>query len=177
MISASTCERSASCAGRSARRATSVSDWELRDLWDEAQRELDEVRLFGDLVRRGVLRRQRSQGARGEAGRVRERGRRRRGRARTAAGSRSWRQAEQPLAPFHWEIEFPEVFERENAGVRRDRGEPAVLAGKNLDAAQRQTATRTGSSTASQRATGTRTSSPTSSGGRSSSCASGGTLG
>src|SRR5206468_10916410 len=28
----------------------SVSDWELRDLWDEAQFELGKVRLFGDLV-------------------------------------------------------------------------------------------------------------------------------
>ena len=27
-----------------------VSDWELRDLWDEAQFELGKVRLFGDLV-------------------------------------------------------------------------------------------------------------------------------
>ena len=27
-----------------------MSDWELRDLWDEAQSELDKVRLFGDLV-------------------------------------------------------------------------------------------------------------------------------
>ena len=28
----------------------SVSDWELRDLWDEVQVELGKVRLFGDLV-------------------------------------------------------------------------------------------------------------------------------
>ena len=27
-----------------------VSDWELRDLWDQAQFELGKVRLFGDLV-------------------------------------------------------------------------------------------------------------------------------
>ena len=27
-----------------------VSDWELRDLWDEAQSKLGNVRLFGDLV-------------------------------------------------------------------------------------------------------------------------------
>ena len=25
-----------------------------------------------------------------------------------------WRHAELPLAPFHWEIELPEVFERES---------------------------------------------------------------
>ena len=28
----------------------------------------------------------------------------------------AWRHEEQPLAPFHWELEFPEVFERENPG-------------------------------------------------------------
>ena len=28
--------------------------------------------------------------------------------------------------PFHWEIEFPEVFGRENPRLRCDRGQPAV---------------------------------------------------
>ena len=32
------------------RPARTCSDWALRDMWDEAQHELDQVRLFGDLV-------------------------------------------------------------------------------------------------------------------------------
>ncbi len=32
----------------------------------------------------------------------------------------------QAVHPFHWEIEFPEVFGRENGGLRCDRGQSAV---------------------------------------------------
>ena len=35
-----------------------------------------------------------------------------------------------PLVPFHWEIEFPEVFERENPGFDAIVGNPP-FAGKN----------------------------------------------
>jgi hypothetical protein len=45
-----------------------------------------------------------------------------------------WRHAERPLAPFHWEVEFPEVFERENAGFDAIVGNPP-FAGKNSVAA------------------------------------------
>ncbi len=41
---------SPSCAARSVEAGEETSDWALRDMWDEAQRELDEVRLFGDLA-------------------------------------------------------------------------------------------------------------------------------
>ena len=51
---------------------------------------------------------------------------------------RSWlaelRDAEPPLAPFHWEIEFPEVFERDNPGFDAIVGNPP-FAGKNTVAA------------------------------------------
>ena len=51
---------------------------------------------------------------------------------------RSWieelRDGEPPLAPFHWEIEFPEVFERENPGFDAIVGNPP-FAGKNTVAA------------------------------------------
>ena len=36
----------------------------------------------------------------------------------------AWRTADPPLAPFHWEIEFPEVFERENPGFDAVVGNP-----------------------------------------------------
>ena len=45
---------------------------------------------------------------------------------RYRGGSRSGGTPTQPLAPFHWEIEFPEVFDRRTAGVRRDRRQSAV---------------------------------------------------
>ena len=44
------------------------------------------------------------------------------------------RNAETPFAPFHWEIEFPEVFERENPGFDGFVGNPP-FAGKNTVAA------------------------------------------
>ena len=51
---------------------------------------------------------------------------------------RSWltelRHAAPPLAPFHWEIEFPEVFERDNPGFDAIVGNPP-FAGKNTVAA------------------------------------------
>ena len=100
-----------------------VSDWELRDLWDEAQSKLGNVRLFGDLVLAAFFR--------GEKPKEREV---KRGEyASTVVSGKSgryrawldeWRNAEQPLAPFHWEIEFPEVFERECSGYDAIVGNP-----------------------------------------------------
>ena len=46
------------------------------------------------------------------------------------AGSTSAREADPPLVPFHWEVEFPEVFERENGGFDAIIGNPP-FAGKN----------------------------------------------
>ena len=108
-----------------------VSDWELRDLWDEAQSKLGNVRLFGDLVLAAFFR--------GEKPKEREV---KRGEYASAVVSGKsgryrgwldeWRNAEQPLAPFHWEIEFPEVFERENSGFDAIVGNPPFLGGKRI---------------------------------------------
>jgi hypothetical protein len=101
-----------------------VPEGDLRDLWEDAQRELAAVRLFGDLIlaaffegekpkeREAKRTKYTEDVANGHAERHRER-------------LEEWRHAEQPLAPFHWEIEFPEVFERE-PGLRRVRREPTV---------------------------------------------------
>lgn len=101
----------------------SVSDWELRDLWDEAQFELSKVRLFGDLVLAAFFA--------GEKPKEREAKRGEYANAvvggeaeRYRGWLKEWRHAEQPLAPFHWEIEFPEVFERENPGFDAIVGNP-----------------------------------------------------
>ncbi len=113
----------------------SVSDWELRDLWDEAQFELEKVRLLGDLAVaaffEGVKTKEREAKrlefaaavVSGEAERYRE-------------WLRERRHADPPLAPFHWEIEFPEVFERGNGGFDAFVGNPPFQGGRNVTAAQ-----------------------------------------
>jgi hypothetical protein len=110
-----------------------VSDWELRDLWDEALFELSQVRLFGDLVVSAFF----------EGEKPREREAKRSAYASAVVSGeaeryRGWleerRHADPPLVPFHWEIEFPEVFERENPGFDAIVGNPP-FAGKNTVAA------------------------------------------
>ena len=111
----------------------SVSEMELRQLCDDARYETDNVRLLGDLAlaaffevskpkQREDLRRQLADAVqRGEM-----------------HGYVGWleelRRKEPPLAPFHWEIEFPEVFDRENSGFDAVVGNPP-FAGKNTVAA------------------------------------------
>ena len=111
----------------------SVSEIELRHLCDDARDETDNVRLLGDLAlsaffegskpkQREDLRRQFADAVqRGEM-----------------HGYVGWleelRRKEPPLAPFHWEIEFPEVFDRGNPGFDAVVGNPP-FAGKNTIAA------------------------------------------
>jgi hypothetical protein len=42
------------------------------------------------------------------------------------------RQGRHPLPPFHWQIEFPEVFARENGGFDALIGNPPFLAGRSI---------------------------------------------
>ncbi len=88
-----------------------VSDWDLRDWWDQARFELGKVRLFGDLATAAFF----------DATKPKEREAKNGEYARAVLNGeadqhRGWlaerRRADPPLAPFHWEIEFPEVFER-----------------------------------------------------------------
>ena len=110
-----------------------VDDRELHDLWDEARFEADNVRLLGDLTLAaffaGGKPKQREEHRRRFADAV-QRG--------EMAQHRNWmavrRREEPPLAPFHWEIEFQEVFERENPGFDAVVGNPP-FAGKNTVAA------------------------------------------
>ena len=106
-----------------------VPDHERRTLWKDAEAELSSVRLYGDLVLAAFF------GEAKPAARERER---RRLAADVLGGRaeecRSWveelRTGDPPLAPFHWEIEFPEVFDRENPGFDAFIGNPP-FAGKN----------------------------------------------
>jgi hypothetical protein len=107
------------------------SDYELQDIWDEAQLELNKIRLFGDLVLAAYFAEEKptdrevkraeyaSAVVSGEAERYR-------------SWLEGWRHAEQPLAPFHWEVEFPEVFDRENQGFDAVVGNPPFLGGMKL---------------------------------------------
>ena len=111
-----------------------VTDRELQTLWRRAQDALAEVRRFGDLTLAAFF----------EGSKPKERAARReayqeailtRQARRYAAELKARRNTqEKPFAPFHWEIEFPEVFERENPGFDGFVGNPP-FAGKNNVAA------------------------------------------
>ncbi len=110
-----------------------VTDRRLQNLWRDAQDALIDVRLFGDLVLAGFF----------EGSKSKERESRlrayqeaivNRDSRRHAADLEERRNAEMPFAPFHWEIEFPEVFECENPGFDGFVGNPP-FAGKNTVAA------------------------------------------
>ena len=105
----------------------------MQNLWREAQDAVGEVRLFGDLVLAAFF----------EGAKPKERESRRSGYQEAILTGEPWRHAvemeerrnsEQPFAPFHWEIELPEVFERDNPGFDGFVGNPP-FAGKNNVAA------------------------------------------
>ena len=108
-----------------------VTDRELFDLWDESTFEAHNVRLLGDLALAAFFEGDKPKPR--EAHRQRFADAVRRG---EMAQHRGWletrRRDEPPLAPFHWEIEFPEVFERENPGFDAIVGNPPFLGGKRI---------------------------------------------
>ena len=106
-----------------------VSDDAKRMWWREAESHADDAKFLGDLVVAAFF-----EGAKPgdrEVARVKLA-------AAVAGGTAreytSWlgdlRREEPPLAPFHWEIEFPEVFERDNPGFDVIVGNPP-FAGRN----------------------------------------------
>ena len=111
-----------------------VSDAEKRKLWGEAKSHANGAKLLGDLVVAAFF----------ESAKPREREAARAEFAaavtdQTVRDHTSWldelRDGDAPLAPFHWEIEFPEVFDdRENPGFDAIVGNPP-FAGKNSVAA------------------------------------------
>ena len=110
-----------------------VADWELRDWWDEAQRELQKVRLFGGLATAaffdGIKPKQR------EAKRLEYAAAALHGTAERYQYELDQRRlANPPLAPFHWEVEFPEVFQRDNPGFDLFVGNPPFQGGRSVTA-------------------------------------------
>jgi len=49
-----------------------------------------------------------------------------------AVTAASLRNSEHPISPFHWEIEYPEVFSRENGGFDAFVGNPPFLGGSRI---------------------------------------------
>lgn len=105
-------------------------DWELHDLWDEARQEAGHVALLGDLALSAFFE--------GNTKKAREEHRNVLTGAvllgeteRYRLGLEGLRRSDPPLAPFHLQIEFPEVFDRENPGFDAIVGNPP-FAGKNM---------------------------------------------
>ena len=106
-----------------------VPDFEMRQMWDEARFESGKVALLGDLVLAAFFERLKAKER--EALRTRFAIEVVNG---ETAQYRGWladlRSGEPPLATFHWEVEFPEVFGRVNPGFDAIVGNPP-FAGKN----------------------------------------------
>ena len=108
---------------------------ELDGLLRQAESEMRRVAVYGDLVllaffqgtkpaeRERMRREHAAFAATGEVDRYRDEIDRR-------------RTAEPPFAPFHWEIEFPEVFQRGDPGFDAVVGNPPFQGGRNISATQ-----------------------------------------
>ena len=110
-----------------------TTDSDLRKIWQAMQISLDRLRLFGDLVLLAFFVREPSK----------DRETKRAELAETVLEDKAdhhldqilqLRNAEQPLIPFHWEIEFPEAFKGIRRGFDVIVGNPP-FAGKNTVAA------------------------------------------
>ena len=115
--------------------------WELEDKWEQVEAMLKDARFFGDLAveaffletkvkAREGRRRAHLDAVLGWAGP--EGGGADEHRERLGAK----RKASPTFAPFHWEVEFPEVFERTNPGFDVFVGNPPFAGGRNLSASQ-----------------------------------------
>ena len=106
-----------------------ASEQELREFLDEAQRELQSVRRFADLVLAAFF----------GADKAKEREQKRNiyvdllTQQHVDSNDFLSENIKPPVEPFHWEIEFPEVFDRENPGFDAIIGNPP-FAGKNTAA-------------------------------------------
>ena len=111
--------------------ADEVSDFELRDLLEEAEQVATKLRTYGDLLieaffagskdkqRRNALEAASALIAAGEVASERLRLDER-------------RREDPPLAPFHWELEYPEVFEEAAFGFDAIVGNPPFLGGRKI---------------------------------------------
>ena len=100
-----------------------VSDGDLRNWWSEARVEFARVRLSGDLLTAAFFNGRKPKDR--ETKRIEYAGAIFEGEVERYRGWIDQRRGEEPpLAPFHWEIEFPEVFDRDSSAGRK-ASEPA----------------------------------------------------
>ena len=100
-----------------------VPDSELRDIWSESREETDAVRFLGDLTVAAFF-----EGTKPQTREARRKAFASKVLAGKAKQYKGWlaelRNADPPLVPFHWQIEFPEVFDRPNPGFDTLVGNP-----------------------------------------------------
>ena len=125
--------KASDCRRRIREAGDDMPDEKKRELWLEAKSHADDAKFLGDLVVAGFF----------EGAKPSERETARAELADAVADGTvrdyaSWLddrcRGEPPLAPFHWEIEFPEVFDKRNPGFDAIVGNPP-FAGKNSVAA------------------------------------------
>jgi len=114
--------------------AEGLGDDALRPLLDRADRHLDDVRLVGDAAVAAFFAADRPRARETERAAVLQ---------ALELGGAGWQEkleplaarlqgGERPIRPFHFEIEFPEVFARENPGFDAIVGNPPFLGGKRI---------------------------------------------
>jgi hypothetical protein len=101
-----------------------VSDWEIRDMWDEAEHELSKVRFLGDLVCAAFFEGENDKEREAKLAVYSQAVRNGNAENQYAEHLKGWREQSCPLVPFHWEVEFPEVFGRRNGGFDIFLGNP-----------------------------------------------------
>lgn len=113
-----------------------VRERELLQLHAKAEQALADVRLVGDLVISAFFSEEKPK-ARAEKlqrlgaqvmGRLMDK----KGLADLREAAEALRSGEHPVVPFHWEIEFPEVFDRESPGFDGIIGNPPFLGGARI---------------------------------------------
>ena len=101
-----------------------VSDWEIRDMWDAAEHELNKVRFMGDLVCTAFFEGKKEPEREAKLTVYSQAVRNGNAQDLYADYLAGWRERSRPLVPFHWEVEFPEVFDRQNSGFDSFVGNP-----------------------------------------------------
>jgi N-6 DNA Methylase len=116
-----------------------ATEEDLRPLLERADRHLDDVRLIGDATVAAFFKRTKPaerERARTDVAEIIEHGARGWQEAlRPIAAELGW--CEHPIRPFHYEIELPEVFDRENPGFDAIIGNPPFAGKNNIISAHR----------------------------------------
>ena len=124
-------------------------DWNKRDAFEEAERALEGPRRKGDLCIAAFFAKDKDKAREAERAALREKWKyawesppesvvqRDAVRAELEAVVARLRSGARPVLPFHWEVEFPEVFGRDNPGFDVVVGNPPFAGKNNLIAGSR----------------------------------------